>query len=499
MEVATSTTTSNPPVKHYPLAIADKIKVALARATTPAQREQIIERLDPLMRLPLFQYRPLPKANQFHRSQKKFRWCLGGNRSSKSHSVAQEVLWFATGTHPFRKIVTPNTGWYSTDRMDMVGDILWNKVEPLLTGFEYKVIWRYRPKNIPDTVEIKVPGGVSKIVFKSYEQRRESYQGTDRRWIANDEQFPQDIYLEQISRIGADVSLDFFCAMTPIIAQPWLEERLTQTVPPEWDVFEYPLDDNRISRGGFIADEDIDRLIEEWPEEVQPTRRLGKWSSFIGAVYKSFRREIHVVSEENERLVFFPRGKPAPDIRSIGSIDWGANNPFVFLLACKLPHVDNEWYIYDEYYWDGRKHGTRLIRDHAKEIKKMCAKWETGLIKTWADHDAQDRFEMSHEGIHSHPAVKEIQAGIETVQRLFKVRETTQRPRLHFAARCKHLISEIIALHYSEGTENRSPDDDPVKVNDHAADALRYLIHSEEGTNGVAPPLLNLDLAKRRF
>lgn len=463
---------------HYPYALADFLKKRLAEAQTQDARQAVIERANRMMALPINQYRPLPQALRFHKSPKHFRWCLGGNRSSKSQSAAQEVAWWATGTHPWRKIKTPNSGWYATINWDLVGEILWPKLEGLLDGFNYRVVWHYKPKSIPDSVFIKVPGGESRVVFKSYEQGRETFQGTQRLYFAADEQFPEDIYQESITRIGPGDPLNFWGAFTPIEAQPWLEEKLSSKIPEHWDVFEFPIDDNRESRGGFIPDVAIDQAIEEWPEEMQATRRLGKWASFVGSVYRSFDRKIHVVDEVKERGLFFPSGKPLPDHRAIGGIDWGGNNPFVFLWGLYLPEHDC-WYIYDEYYWDYRKRGSRLIRDHAKEILARTSMWGIPLIRTWSDHDVQDRHEIHAEGISSHPAKKEVRPGIEYVQSLFKIRQQTGRPRLFIASRCVNLIRETISLKWPKGSDFRDPTDEPVKKDDHAPDAMRYLLFSE--------------------
>ena len=354
------------------------------------------------------------------------------------------------------------------------------------------MLWRNRGKQIPDTVFVMTPKGESKIIFKAYEQGSDIFQGTDRRYIANDEQFPESIFLEQISRIGSGEGLDFFCAMTPIKPQPWLEEKLTVSKPAAWDIFEYSLDDNRESRGGFIPDHLIDALIAEWPEEVQPTRRNGKWASFLGAVYKTFNREKHVIKIADEKK-FFPSGKPL-DVSVIGGIDWGAVNPFVCLFACRIPHMDNAWYVFDEYYWDNRQKGQRLIRQHAQEIIRRTQQYGCRLTRVWADHDAQDRFEMDACGVSSQPAFKDVTLGIEHVQTLLKIHETGAH--LYFSERCRNTIREMITLRWPDGSDNRNPTENPVKKDDHAPDTIRYILYSEKILGGAGA---GIDLTGKGF
>ena len=55
-----------------------------------------------------------------------------------------------------------------------------------------------------DTVYVKhSSGGESMLVFKSYDQKRRSFQGTEREVIWLDEEPPMDIYSEGLTRTAA--------------------------------------------------------------------------------------------------------------------------------------------------------------------------------------------------------------------------------------------------------------------------------------------------------
>lgn len=497
-----------PGVKRYPMALDSAIRGRLLRASSPEERDHIRKQYGrKFRRRPGLAYRPAPTARCFHACQDRIRFLLGGNRSGKSRSSAQEVLWFATGTHPYRKINVPNVGWYSTVSWEMVGSVLWASLQPLIKGFEWRVrSWVNKGRNIPYAVEVRVKGGWSVIMFKSYEQGRESYQGTERAWICNDEQFPPDIFEEQMSRIGPGDDLEFWAPMTPIDPQPWLEERLTVDRPDGWGIFEMPIDENRISRGGVIPDHRIDEAILNWPEEMRNTRRLGKWSSFLGAVFKSFNRDTHVISAEDEKslLKWAKGGKIHGSLVSCGGVDFGGNNPFCYLIILQLP--DDEWYVLDEYYWEYRIKGNRLLREHAQAIKDMNAKWGVNPPNIWADHDKQDRMELEADGVMTMPADKGqrkstlqetgVRAAsgkrqlIETIQTLLTVVRRTRRPRLMIAARCKNLIKQMIGHRWPEGTDTKDPADLPLKIDDHAIDAMEYGIHTQRVAFGQRSPIL---------
>lgn len=494
----------------YPLACDAVIQQRLEReASSHEQRRAILnEYARWFHKFPSLAYRPAPTAHEFHKSSKPVRFLFGGNRSGKSRSSAQEVLWYATGTHPYKRIKTPNIGWYCTVSWEMVGSVLWATLEPLLKGFDYRVVsWLNKGRGIPYAVEVRTANGWSRILFKSYEQGRESFQGTERRWICNDEQFPEDIMQEQISRIGPGEALDMWAPQTPIDPQPWLEERVNVELPHDWDVFEMPLDENRVSAGGVIPDERIDATILSWPEEMRDTRRKGKFASFLGAVFKNFRRELHVLNEEEERsrIKFTAGGKIHGSVQCTGGIDFGGNNPFVYVLILNLG--DDEWYVLDEYYWDYRIKGVRLMRDHAKAIIELHQKWGINPPNIWADHDKQDRYELEHEGVSTSPADKGMSKKIiaeggvlaasgkrqliETALTLFAVHPVKRYPRLRYAERCRHLIAQTIGLRWPEGTDTRDPQDAPVKKDDHAVDAMLYGVHSERGA--VVEPIIVLD------
>jgi phage terminase large subunit-like protein len=59
---------------------------------------------------------------------------------------------------------------------------------------------------IPDAIgEVYVrhepTGGMSYAGFKSYDQKRKSFQGTAKEWILNDEEPPIDVYIEELMRL----------------------------------------------------------------------------------------------------------------------------------------------------------------------------------------------------------------------------------------------------------------------------------------------------------
>ena len=408
-------------------------------------------------------YRPLPSAGAFHRSDAKNRWLFGGNRSGKSESnIGFDLGSFALGLHPFRPTPEHAVIWAATVSWPMVGKVLWHeKIRRYIpAGRIERVIWHNRAEQIPR--ELRLRNGTT-IEFKSLEQGREQFQGRAIDAYYQDEQSPRDaeaIWQEVQARL-MDRNGFSSQSMTPLIHQAWLEQRI-QNLPATDAVFYADLNDNRRSRRGHVADSEIDALIAQWPPEIQQTRIKGYFGAFRGSVYKGFRRDLHVIE---------PFEIPGTWTR-YRSIDWGFNNPFVCLWLARDP--DNQWFVYAEHY-----QARELLSYHAQRIKQISGldRYQT----TWADHDAQDRYEFEKLGIKTTPAKKDIRLGIESVQAALKVQANGQ-PRLFVFRTCVHTIEELIGYRWREGTESYDARDEPMKVNDHTCDALRYAVYGCEGT-----------------
>jgi phage terminase large subunit len=197
--------------------------------------------------------------------------------------------------------------------------------------------------------------------------------------------------------------------------------------------------------------------------------RFGRWVQAEGVVYE-FDRAVHLVDR-------FP--VPA-DWRRVRSIDFGFTNPFV----CLWGAIDNDGrlYIYREMY------RTRVPPEEAAETVKALTAGEQ-IEATVADHDAGDRATFLIHGIRTIAATKSIADGIQKVQARLKV-QPDGRPRLFVmrdslagrdealveAKRTTCLVEEFDSYVWPKGVDGKPTKEEPVKDNDHAMDALRYLV-----------------------
>lgn len=146
---------------------------------------------------------------------------MAANRIGKTEGAGGfEAVLHATGMYPAwwqgRRFYAPTIGWACGDTNQTVRDILQFKLLGPVNDFGSGLIPRElivgepkrRSANVPDAMEQvqvrHVPtGGISTIIFKSYEQKRKSFQGTEIDWILLDEEPPMDIYAECLLRTTA--------------------------------------------------------------------------------------------------------------------------------------------------------------------------------------------------------------------------------------------------------------------------------------------------------
>lgn len=409
-------------------------------------------------------YKPLPALSQFHASQAKFRRLFGGNRSGKSEgNIGYDLSTFAMGIHPFRTTLPNATIWAVADSWPLVGKLLWGeKIKEYLPRSQIQpdgIVWHNKREEIPR--EIRLKNG-NTIEFKAGEQGRKAFEGRPIDAIYQDEQIKSDsegINTEMEARL-MDKPGFFAGSMTPIQPQPWLEDRVIN-LPEDDEIFYANLNDNRISRGGYILDVEIDRMISRWPVEVQETRIKGLFAAFMGAVYKTFNRKIHTCEPF----------KIPNDWTRYRAIDWGFNNPFCCLWAAR--DNDKNWYIYNEHH-----EAQQTLKHHSDCIKRISGTERYRC--TWADHDAQDRHEFKSLGIPTIPAKKDVHLGIEAVQAALKV-QGNGKPRLQIFNTCKHTIKEMGGYKWAEGSEIKDAKDEPLQLNNHTCDCLRYGIYGVEG------------------
>ncbi len=189
--------------------------------------------------------------------------------------------------------------------------------------------------------------------------------------------------------------------------------------------------------------------LESLPEGMRLRFLKGEFGSLEGLIFHNFNPARHVRQLNPDRL----RGS------RYRSIDFGYENPF----CCLWANIDTTGHVtvYREWY---RSHMT--IEKHAEKINQLTGDEE--IEGTCADHDKGNRMYIEeHFGIESVPAQKNKQASIEILRSLL------ERNKITIDAECTNLINEMYAYRLKDKAKD---DADVVKKDDHAIDALLYLL-----------------------
>jgi len=197
---------------------------------------------------------------------------------------------------------------------------------------------------------------------------------------------------------------------------------------------------------------------------------LGKWVQAEGAIYSEFDPAIHMIDAD----------KCPAFVRRFRVVDFGYTNPFV----CQWwgEDADGRLYRYRELY-----QSQRLVEDLTKEILTLTG--AEYIEATIADHDAEDRATMARHGINTIAANKDVATGIQAVKarlnvqpdgkpRLYLVRGALVDPDPLLVAAKKPTCwdDEITGYSWQKYADGKPNKEQPVKVDDHACDAARYLV-----------------------
>ena len=239
----------------------------------------------------------------------------------------------------------------------------------------------------------------------------------------------------------------------------------------------------------FLPKEKIDQAKDESSESYFAQEYMADFRKFTGLIYKDFQRETHIIEPFD-----IPEGW---DIYR--GLDFGSTNP----TACLWVGVDGDdnFFVFDEHYQTGE-----TIDYHAGIIN---ARTKRSVSATYGDPSgAQWINEFGQRGIYITPANKEtgqsqegwVRFGIEKVAERLKlasghvvpllqqggksVPQWAQlgMPRLYVFSSCTNLIRELETYRWKEKAVTQAQDlnnpEQPEKANDHALDALRYIVVS---------------------
>jgi len=221
---------------------------------------------------------------------------------------------------------------------------------------------------------------------------------------------------------------------------------LFNTVSDDYKSFHFSTYDNP-----HIPKDEVDTAKKELEENRFEQEYMGNFRKAEGLVFKGFDRTKHVTDEEPKNVS-----------DTIAGIDWGYTNP----AAAYRIRIDGDkgYWIDSEYYKTGQT--TESIVEAVKIMNPT---------KVYPDPAEPDRCEIAKKlGLNVREVSKDIEAGIDVMQELFK------QNRIHISPECKNLIYELETYHYPETKQGQNEKETPVKDTDHAIDCIRYALYMSQ-------------------
>jgi phage terminase large subunit-like protein len=413
------------------------------------------------------------RAGATHR-QRLFR---AGNRVGKTTGAGCEMVWHCTGDYP---------DWWEGHRFD--GASLWwacgkssetvrQIIQPLLLGpvgafgtglipesrldFDSLTDAKRAATHVGSIRVLHRTGAYSQIELKSYEQGRQSFEGTERSiWL--DEECPMDVYAEALTRTitGGNILMMTF---TPLkgpseVVLSFAREGAFEdgTVGPgkycvtcTWDDVPHISEDAKLE------------MLASYPPYQRDARSRGVPSLGSGVIYP--------VPESD--YVVEPFEVPA-HWRRVYGLDVGSKTAAVWL-ACD-PETGLT-YAYSAYYKEMAEPSI-----HAAGIRSR-GEWIPGAVdpasRGRSQTDGQRLMDMYGDlGLRLSKADNAVESGLYTVWEAL----STGTLKV-FSQGCEPLLKEM-------RTYSRDERGHVVKANDHCCDALRYGYMTRDLARAKAPP-----------
>lgn len=408
------------------------------------------------------------KHLQFFEAGPKFRerLMLAANRIGKTEGVGgYEMAIHLTGLYPEwwvgRRFDKPIDAWAAGDTAKTVREIIQYKLlgslHELGTGLLpqdtiVKTSSKQGVSDAVDTIYVKhISGGVSQLGLKSYDQKRHSFQGTEKDVIWLDEEPPLDIYTECLLRTMTNNGM-LMLTFTPLMG---MSETVMAFLPGG------EVKDNQ-SGSKFVvmatwddAPHLDDKVKEELWNSIPPFQRDARSKGVpqlgAGAIYPVPESDFMV--DDFEIPKHWPR---------VYGMDVGWNRTAAVWGARDLE--SDCLYLYSEYY-----RGEAEPSIHTESIKSR-GDWIAGVIdpasRGRSQQDGRQLFQMYADlGLKLDVADNSVETGIyEVWQRL-----STGRLKV---------FKSLSNWRYEFRLYRRDEKGRIVKVNDHLMDTSRYLVMS---------------------
>lgn len=296
--------------------------------------------------------------------------------------------------------------------------------------------------NALETISVKhIGGGNSQCLFKAYEQGRGKWQANTVDYVWFDEEPPEDVYFEGLTRTNATKGI-VAVTFTPLKGVSSVVGRYILETSPDRFVTTMTIDDAE-----HISPEERQKIIDSYPAHEREARTKGVPSLGSGRIFP--------ISEESIVCDPFPIPK---EWAQIGGMDFGWDHPFA-AVRCAWDRDADVFYVIANY---REREVTPII--HAAAIKPW-GEWypwawphdglqhDKGSGEQLADQYAKLGINMWHERATFEDETNGVEAGLsDMLQRM-------QTGRWKVFISCREWLEEFRLYHRKDGKIVKERDD----------------------------------------
>lgn len=202
---------------------------------------------------------------------------------------------------------------------------------------------------------------------------------------------------------------------------------------------------------------------------------LGLWVMAQGAIYKDAWSDDLYFDKNKLEAIYQAKTM----YRRYISIDYGTVNPMAFLDV--FDDGDTLW-ITREYYWNSREAG-KYEKDNSQygdDLMAFIQEIDYPPAAVIIDPSAAGfKVEMRNRGLRAKDTVETVNADNSVLEGIRAVNRMLTRKKIRiYKEGCPMLVKEMTSYAWDEKFIQQHGKERPLKVNDHACDALRYLVQT---------------------
>lgn len=394
-------------------------------------------------------YRPFPAQAKFHDSVARFRAIISGVGFGKSAAGVNEMIMDIT------------------EHSDTLS-LIFAPTYPMLINTTMREFWKFCPQEIVadhnrgrHMIEFK---NGAKIVYLSGDNERDidRLRGLTLGSAYGDEISLCPYYMWEVimARIRDPAGSGRVWVTTTPKGYTWLfslfhENTNPRTGDPLPNPQDFAIFGGRMRDNPHTTEEYKQQLENLYVGVFRKQELYGEFVGFEGLVYPEFSPSVHVIS------------KPPKMVKYVGGVDWGYTNPSVLLVVGI--DGDGRVYVLEEFY-ERRVLVESLIK-RAQEYRKKYK------IETWhADPSRPEHIaEFNNHGLLCYGESVDVLPRINEVATYLPVQKD-DKPRLFVHQRCVNTINEFKQYRFPDTKEGKPEQDNPIKIHDHALDAIGYTI-----------------------